>query len=178
MDCLLVLCHLAFPSFLMFSLGSSQSDVSPAFIASSIIQKAFDRHTDGDVSEHAKPGRPGLSGGVHGSFPAFIRLKTFDIACEQLVAGCIFRTADHTHTRGKSNVAPSSSVTASCIHPFEASACLLGQGCSLWSTLTLIPCFICCLCVCGAPPVHTRAFVLPCFGFRDPPGRGGGGAGR
>lgn len=49
MDCLLVSCHSAFPSFLMFSLESSPLDVSPAFIASSIIHKPFDRHMDGDV---------------------------------------------------------------------------------------------------------------------------------
>lgn len=50
MDCLLVSCHFAFPSFLMFSSESPQLDVSPAFIASSIIHKPFDRHMDGDVS--------------------------------------------------------------------------------------------------------------------------------
>lgn len=84
MDCLLVSCHFAFPSFLMFSLESSQLDVSLAFIAFSIIQNPFDRHTDGDISGHAKSKRPGLSGGVDGSFRAFIQLKTFGITCGQL----------------------------------------------------------------------------------------------
>lgn len=69
MDCLLVSCHSAFPSFLMFSLESPPLDVSPAFIASSIIHKPFDRHMDVDVS-----GRPGLSGGVGGSFRAFTHI--------------------------------------------------------------------------------------------------------
>lgn len=50
MDCLLVSCHSAFPSFLMFRLESSPLDVSPAFIASSIIHKPFDGHMDGDVA--------------------------------------------------------------------------------------------------------------------------------
>lgn len=84
MDCLLVSCHFTFPSFLMFSLESSQLDVSPAFIAFSIIQKPFDRHTDGELSGHATSKWPGLSGGVDGSFSAFIQLKTFCITRGQL----------------------------------------------------------------------------------------------
>lgn len=55
----------------MFSLESSQLDVSPAFIAFSIIQKPFDRHADGAVSGHAKSTRPGLLGGVDISFKGF-----------------------------------------------------------------------------------------------------------
>lgn len=87
MDCLLVSCHSAFPSFLMFSLESPPLDVSAAFIASSIIHRAFDRHMDVDVPGHAKTRRPGLSGGVGGSFRAFTPLHTSDITRGQLVAG-------------------------------------------------------------------------------------------
>lgn len=67
--------------------------------------------------------------------------------------------------------------TVSSIHPFEAGACSLLWGCLLCSTviLSLISSgFLCCLCVCRSGPVHTRAFVLQCFGFREPEeGRGG-----
>lgn len=69
----------------MFSLESSQLDVSLAFIAFSIIQKPFDRHMDGDVLGHAKLKRSGLLGGVDGSFGAFIQQKAFGITCGQLV---------------------------------------------------------------------------------------------
>lgn len=71
----------------MFSLESSQSGISPTFIAFSIIQKTFDRHTDRDGPAHAKLKQPGLSGGVNGSFWAFMQVKTFGITRGQLVAG-------------------------------------------------------------------------------------------
>lgn len=84
----------------MFSLESSQLDVSPAFITSSIIQKLFDRHTDGAVSGHAKSTRPGLSGGVDSSFRALIQLKTFDLTC--VGSWVIFSPGDHNAANQKS----------------------------------------------------------------------------
>lgn len=60
--------------------------------------------------------------------------------------------------------------TVSSIRPFEAGACSLLWGCLLCSTVTLslISCsFLCCLCVCRSGPLHTRVFVLQCFGFRE-----------
>lgn len=100
MDCLLVSCHSAFPSFLMFSLESSQLDVCPAFIAFSIIQKPFDRHTEGAVSGHAKSTWPGLSGGVDGSLRALIQLKTFGLT--RVGSWVIFSPSDHNAANQKS----------------------------------------------------------------------------
>lgn len=103
----------------MFSLESPPLDASPAFIASSIIHKPFDRHMDADVF--------GRQASQEASAAPLELLPTSDITRGQLVAGLfLFQVITPSFSERKQ-------ATGSRTRPAVAAARSLPPGCLLRS---------------------------------------------